>query len=291
MIASALDNGLWWKPDTETVTISQGPLNFFKLTTGPERGLGHTSLKFDDVEHAKVGSSVCTNGGSEPCPALGYIKHVGPMFAADAGLRVTAQADVAGPVGGFGWLLKLNKGAPKKLTMELIEVRPDTPLMLYIAYPPGTTFDIFAYAPWCSNGASKGCKQQFVKVNSPSAVRSSKGNTYSMSTDGLLTIRIVQFGAEYIGGSNGWFLPSYSDTVPWDSSKFVIDKFERNGVLLPKMSDGPYIQLNANCAGTTYCSQSPPNLNPNPCASGFQQVAYDKCCSASQCICANGAVC
>ena len=285
---------MWWQPDNETVFVPEGPVNFFKLASGPERGLGHISLFFDDVEHAKVGSSVCTNGGSEPCPALGYIKHIGPMFAADAGLPVTAQADIAGPVGGFGWLLKFNRGAPRTIKVTQIEVRPDTPLMLNIAYPPGTTFDIFAMAPYCWNGVSSGCKAQFTKADSAASVRKSTGNSYFFSLTGLLTIRVVQFANDYIGGEKGWVQPNYNSTYPWNPKKYVLGRFERGGVLLPMTSYGAYVQITAtgSCGGGgSYCNQSSPDLKPNPCASGFQQVAFDKCCSSSQCSCANGDAC
>jgi hypothetical protein len=36
-IASAVDNGMWWRPDSETVSVAEGPVNFFKLASGPER--------------------------------------------------------------------------------------------------------------------------------------------------------------------------------------------------------------------------------------------------------------
>jgi hypothetical protein len=289
VIASAYDNGMWWKPDLETQFVAEGPMYFFKLASGPQRGLGHFRINFDPSEHGKVGSSVCTNGGFEPCPALGYARHVGSMFSIDLGLPITAQPDIAGPVGGFGWFLKFNQGSPTKMVIELIEVRPDTPLMVYTAYPPGTSFDIFAFAPYCGNG---GCKEQFVRVSSEAAVRNSKGNTYFFGTDGLLVIRIIQFSGGYIRDNNGWILPEYSTTVPWNPNEYVINRFERGGVLLPVMSYGPYIQINANCGSGTYCSQRPPTLNPNPCPSGYLQVAYDKCCTTSgSCICANGNAC
>merc|ERR1711862_379491 len=53
----------------------------------------------------------------------------------DNGLPVTANADIVGPTGGFGWLLKLNNGAPHTIKLDFIEVSPDSPLMLSIAYP------------------------------------------------------------------------------------------------------------------------------------------------------------
>jgi hypothetical protein len=289
VIASAMDNGMWWKPDLQTQYVAEGPVYFFKLASGPERGLGHVRLKFDENQHSQVGYSICTNGGNEPCPALGYVKHLGPLFSSDKGLAVTANADVAGPVGGFGWHLKFNQGAPTKLRFELIEIRPDTPLMIYIAYPPGTAFDIFAFAPYC--GGDSGCTEKFTKVSSEVAVRNSRGNTYYFGSNGLLVIRIIQFSGSYIGGDSGWILPKYEDTLPWNSNQYVLNRFERGGVTLPAMEYGPYIEINANCGSGTYCNQRPPDLIPNPCASGFQQVAFDKCCSSSSCVCANGKSC
>jgi hypothetical protein len=288
VIASAYDNGMWWKPDLETVYVPEGPVNFFKLTNGPQRGLGHMSLIFDPDEHSKVGSTVCTNGGPQPCPALAYIKHIGPMFSNDTGLAVTAQADIVGPVGGFGWYLKFTQGSPTNIRINLVEVPPDTPMMLYTAYPPDTSFDIFAFAPYCGTG---GCREKFTKVSSELAVRNSLGNTYFFGNDGLLVIRIIQFSGSYIGGSKGWILPNYNVTIPWNSKQYLLDRFERGGVLLPKMEYGPYILINATCGPGVYCSQLPPTLDLNPCPIGYDQVAYDKCCSFSGCVCADGKDC
>ena len=92
----------------------QGPLYFIKQTGGPQRGLGHTSIFFDYSQHNLVGGTICDNGGSADCPYLGSIRHLGKMFASKPGLPVTADADIAGPVGGFGWYLQLDQGAPKE---------------------------------------------------------------------------------------------------------------------------------------------------------------------------------
>lgn len=279
-IASAVDNGRWWNIDNDTLYEEEGPLWMFKLDTGGERGLGHVRLRFDPSQHSQVGKTVCTNGGMEPCPALGYIKHIGPMFADDAGLPVTAQADIAGPVGGYGWLLELNDGSPKTMQIELIEVGPFTPLILHTPYPPGTTFDISA------SGCNGGCIESFILVDSIEEVRRSSGNTYHFSPEGLLSLRVIQFSGDWFGDDGEWILPDYETTYPWDSQSFVLDRFERDGVLLPRMQYGPFIQINASCSGEeAYCSEAPPSVDFNPCPSGFVQVAYDTCCqSNSQCV-------
>ena len=64
------------------------------------------------------------------------------MFQQDNGHPVTARADIVGPVGGFGWILKINQGAPKSLIIQYIEVRWSNPLLLHIQYPIGTSVTI-----------------------------------------------------------------------------------------------------------------------------------------------------
>jgi hypothetical protein len=282
-MASAMDNGRWWNIDDDTRYEEEGPLWMFPLDTGAERGLGHMRLQFDPSQHSQVGGSLCTNGGSEPCPALGYIKHLGGMFADDAGLPVTAQADIAGPVGGYGWLLELTDGSPKSLKVELIEVGPFTPLILHTPYPSGTTFEIYAFGPY---GCDGGCKASYVQVDSIEEVRRSRGNTYHFSSEGLLSLRVIQFSGDWFGDDGEWIKPDYETTYPWDNTSFVLDRFERGGVRLPRMQYGPYLQIDASCsAGTAYCDEAPPQVNLDPCPSGFFQVAFDTCCtSESECV-------
>jgi hypothetical protein len=284
VLASAVDNGRWWNIDNDTVYNEEGPLWMFPLDTGAERGMGHFRLIFDQAQHSEVGISVCTNGGSEPCPALGHMKHIGPMFAEDVGLPITAQADISGPVGGYGWLLELIGGSPQTLKIELIEVGPATPLLLHTPYPIGTKFDIFAFGPY---GCSVGCSSTFRQVNSIEEVRSSSGNTYYFSPDGLLTLRVIQFAGDWLGDDGEWIMPDYETTYPWDSESFVLDRFERGGVLLPRMQYGPYIQIEASCSSTTgaYCDESSPKVELDPCPIGFIQVAYDTCCTSDAADC------
>ena len=123
LIGSGLaDAGLWWKVDSNVVHDPQGPLEFIRVDDGIERGLGHIQFAWDSALHSTVGNTACGNGESHPCPAVGRIRHWGPMFDSSndphGGLPVTAQPDVAGPVGGFGWLLRLDGGAPHTLEHE-----------------------------------------------------------------------------------------------------------------------------------------------------------------------------
>lgn len=205
------------------------------------------------------------------------------------GLPVTAQAEIVGPTGGYGWLLDLHGGAPKSLKIKEVEVDPSTPLMLAIAYPPGTKFDIKAHSSqWCSPSKYYSCIEDFTQVNSSTEVRYSiKSSTYYFDeTKGLLYIRIIMPPQSYTGdtlnsSSPAWHLWDYSTPGKW-GQWWAIDRFSREGVTLPKSAHGAYLIIDADCsANGAFCSQRPLNTQPDVCSVGYEQVAYDKCCSVS----------
>jgi hypothetical protein len=115
-------------------------------------------------------------------------------------------ADVVGPVGGFGWKLELFEGAPKSIRFSLIEVAPETPLLLSIAYPSGTSFTIIAHAGWCSDDVNFSCTEKFHQVESIDEVRNSIGNTYNVDSEDVLTLRIIQTPKLFVGRPD-FFLP------------------------------------------------------------------------------------
>jgi hypothetical protein len=295
-----LDAGLWWKVEPSVIDDPQGPLKFIKKNNGPDRGLGHFNMLWDFRSasiHNQIGVSICGNGNGFPCPVLGWIKHAGAMFQQDKGLPVTANADIAGPVGGYGWELKMNQGAPKTIKLQFVEVRWNNPLMLHIAYPAGTSFTITANAAWCTPDSSYTCLEVFKKVNSVAAVRSSLGNTYFVNdTTGILSVRIPQIPQTYTGRPS-WFLPNDTDVGKW-GTWFAVDRFERVGVYLPIFEWGPWLNITASCSAGTgdlepFCATLPMSVTLPVCSAGYQQVAYDTCCSIvnpSLCEYANGSV-
>jgi hypothetical protein len=119
----------------------QGPLRFIDIQPkagAPLRGLGHARLSWDASQHNQVGQSLCGNGNNRPCPPLGYVRHVGRRFSNTVnktGLAITARGELVGPVGGYAWIVELNQGAPRNLRIEDVEVLPETPLIISIAYP------------------------------------------------------------------------------------------------------------------------------------------------------------
>lgn len=262
----------------------QAPLNFIKKNNGPARGLAHIRLEWDADLHNTVGSTSCTNGamyvGGERvlCPAVGHIRHLGTMFDESndpiKGLPVTAQAEIAGLTGGFGWLLELDGGAPHTLSISQMDITEDTGVFLSIAYPTGTSFTVAAKAAsWCFASSTTSCEEVFESVATVEDVRYSDGNKYHFdTTTGLLTIRVTQFPDSYTGRPDWiYYTPENSD----------LTSFIRSDVTVPQFQWHAYIEIAADCPQNgAYCSGSPPSTTSydNVCSEGYEQTAYDQCC-------------
>ena len=143
-------------------------------------------MTFDEELHNTVGVSSCFNGNKgtaeDPlCPAIGRMRHLGSLFdlANDpkGGLPITPRSEVAGPVGGFSWVMQLDAGSPKSLKIEQVEVDSSTPLILALPYPESTSFTITAHAWQYCNQASHtlSCSEEFTAVDSLAKVRFSQG--------------------------------------------------------------------------------------------------------------------
>ena len=238
------DAASWWNVEDTVIHDSHGPLTFIRKNGGPNRGLGHVRFEFDQSIHNEVGVSVCGNGGSppKPCSYLGYIRHLGTRFDGDQGLPVTANAEVAGPVGGFGWLFSLIKGAPKSLDINDIELL-DSPLLISIQYPVGTTLDVGFSYPMSSRAEV---------YNRDSDCRNA-AHHYDSST-GLLTVRVVGTGRY----------------------------FSRADLTLPRSGNVVKIRSDCASTDGIYCDGfiTPISSNDlNLCRTGYSQTAYDICCS------------
>ena len=263
----------------------QGPLRFIAIqpkTGAPKRGLGHIAMYWDEAIHNEVGKSTCGNGNKAPCPILGYIRHAGKKFSGTkVGNPVTARGEIVGAVGGYAWILEFDGGAPREIKFAAIEVLPETPLIMSIAYPPGTTFTITVHAAdWCSDSATIKCSEIFTLASSLQQVRSGPGNQYFVDSNGVVTFRIAQHPNSHVGRPN-WYIPSRTD-LDLNPKIFAVSRFERSGVYLPKSDYGPSLTVKANCAGSgVYCSTKPGKYDPNVCPSGYQQLAYDYCCKTT----------
>jgi hypothetical protein len=286
------DTGLWWVVDDNVVHDEQGPLNFIRTSDGPERGLASFAMVWDADLAGQTGKSVCGNGEQKlPCPKIGSLRHRGPRFAQDGGLPMTAVGDVTGLAGGYGWLLELDAGPPKEMKFSLVEVDPDTPLLLSIAYPVGTTFEFEATTEYCWEEAGYSCSLGFESVASIDDVRNSNGNAYHVASDGVLTFRLIMSPAMFVGNPD-FVLPTWEDPNR-SGTWFALDRFEREGILLPRGSYGISTTMKAsNCGGSgNYCAAASADATSadNVCPPGYDQVAYDKCCSGTTCVYANSA--
>ena len=166
--------------------------------------------------------------------------------------------------------------------MREIEVDSTNPLMLAIAYPPGTSFSITANAVFCATNSQYDCVENFQQVSSIAEVRGSAGNTYYFGSDGLLVLRVVQFPQNFVGdtlfsSSPQWHL--WDLTTPGRSTEYALRRFSRSGISLPRGAVGPFLRIAADCSRLgAYCSVTPPNVEPDVCSPGYEQASYDKCC-------------
>jgi len=288
--------GLWWAAGDETVHDDQGPLEF--VPQFKERGLAHIHVDWDVAYNSQVGQSACGNGErpAYPCPALGYIKHKGARFAGDLGLPVTANGDIVGLAGGFGWYLEFLDGVPKEILVDRVEVDKDTPLLLQIAYPPGTVVTTTYEPAYCSYYDSYVCDWEFSSVASVDQVRQSPGNVFHMSDNGLLTIRVIM-SPQTFSGKPDWYLPDWD--TPGKNDNFAIDSFSREDIIIPLSSYHNQLAIRAECAGGTYCNtgiDSSPGtdlereIHFDVCPDNMGQISFDRCCDANSCLYANGDV-
>lgn len=238
------DAATWWDVEDGVIKDTHGPLTFIRKNSGPARGLGHVNLEWDETLHNSVGVTVCGNGDlNKFCTAVGYIKHMGPKFDGDSGLPVTANAEVAGPVGGFGWLFSLNDGAPKALDINNIEVLGDTPLLIAVQYPISTALSVSSSYPQASRA----------EVWSRDSSCQMGAHHYDSST-GLLTVRVV--GPERF--------------------------FSRANLTLPRGGNIVKIRADCGSDDGIYCNDAIIPISSsalNLCPLGYSQTAYDTCCS------------
>lgn len=260
-------------------------------------------MRFNDDLQSQIGRRLCKNGrkvngnGDLLCPPIGKIRHLGSLFNSTndetGGLPITANAEVVGLTGGFGWVLQLDDGSPKQLEIDQVEVDASTPLMLAIPYPAGTTFSITAHSdPWCHSGSSYTCAEDFVSVDSVDGVRHSEGNTYYYdTTTSLLYIRVIQFPGGYTGDTvqsdaPTWHLWDLDTSKSRGSSQYALDRFTFNGITLPKFAWFSKMVITAECAegSVGYCANTPTDVELDVCAPwpGYVQVSYDKCCDFAE---------
>ena len=296
MVSGYDECGFWWRvDDLDVVHNSHGPLVF--VPQFPGRNLAHVHLEWDDALHAEVARSICGNGNGRPCPAVGWTRHRGTKYGAapDRGLPVTANADMVGLAGGYGWYLELDAGVPTRTEISLIEINPSTSMIFSLAYPVGEAVDVTFEAAWCSPSSRYTCEKTFAAVASVEVVRQSAGNAYHLSPSTcVLTIRSVMTDQGY-AGSPEWELLDWNSVGKWGSG-LALERFERAGVLLPMMKYGPKLVLSTTCASTdgVYCDTDIINRDAiqaeidNVCPPGCMQRSYDHCCNSTQCIFANG---
>jgi len=288
MASAVAESGEWWQLDGGCARNEEGPL--WMCERRGLRQLGSVNLAWDAAAHGGVGWRTCANGAiGVPCVPLGWVTHWGFGSGLGAALPLTANGQITGVLGGFGWHISFEAGSPRALRIDRMQVSSQTALVLSIPYPRSvTSFRIAAHAPpWCSASATRACTTSFRPVSSLQEVRASAGDVYHWA-DGLLYLRLVQPPADFTGA------PSWS-IVPDSQLGASAVPFRRHAINIFRFAWHAYTLIEAECAASAanpaYCADpSPRNATPpQPCPAGWSQTAFDQCCSGTDCIGPGGA--
>jgi hypothetical protein len=270
----------------------QGAHRLINMTAGPERSVGYFLLKYDPtIQDPPASQNSCFD--DLPCNALGYVRHAGHYFNNSLGFPIVSRGEITGPIGGYGWIITfVNKTVPRKMRFSAPNIDPNSKMLISIPYPKGTTFNIIAYADQgCPNKVTTiRCNETFTQVLTIDAVRNGAGNTYYVDNDGVLTFRMAETAMSYI--SIPWTLPNYTSPPYKAEELWAIQRFERDGVLLPQRHTANSYVVTAKCPSdgssfidTGYCTELVGNpavvnweYNPEVCPMGYEQKAYDRCC-------------
>jgi len=287
MGASTPDSYGWWRLDLgsapssspasppgtgECDFSSEGPLWFCDAApahrSAGSRAVGSLFLEWRANQEAALGVTLCANDNQKTCGAEGSIRHWGYAGA----LPLTRNGEVAGPSGGFGWHVRLNKGAPRRLVLRRVQQFRSSTLLLSIAYPVGVGLSVVARAaPWCQVSSGTSCSHAFTRVDSVDAVRASLGNKFHVDASGILYIRVVQPPKGRTGNPEWQLLEE--PNIP----------LKRDGISIPTLSWHDYLEITSDCTAsgsdTDFCAGAVSSTTPEPCANpGWTLVAYDRCC-------------
>lgn len=216
-------------------------------------------------------------------------------------MPLTARGDIAGPTGGFGWIVNFNSTAPRFIEITEAEIYPDSLLVISIPYPKNTQFTITAKSKWCWTDKTYSCTEVFQLASSIDEVRLGAGNKYYVDDNGVVTFRIIQTPSLFTGRPQ-WMIPDYTTTPRSpESDLWALPRFNRSGVVLPQVDWGNSYTLQAKCPGDGagsptdgYCTGSIPAYDPDVCPVGpvgYKQTAYDTCCQTGdlkKCVYSDG---
>ena len=124
MGSATAEAGGWWRLDPECVLEGRAaPL--YACERRGQRQIGSVSLVWDGTTQAGLGSAACGNGAAGmPCTPVGWASHWGWTDGDGLGseMPIVLNGELTGPLGGFGWHLRWEAGAPRKLCFGRVQV-------------------------------------------------------------------------------------------------------------------------------------------------------------------------
>lgn len=248
MIGSTWAND-WWKYNNQCTVYKET----YVCKMAASDSAASMLLLLGTAQEGQVNGDICTNGGGQPCPIIGYASHFGSTNQT-AGLHIAVHAKLTGPLIGSsgGWFIRLIHGNPRVLTITSIQVaNMNDVLLLAFPYPAGTTFSIYYKAAyWCHESWAV-CRHNFFPVNSIAAVRNAFGDAYYWnSATRTLYLRAVMCNE------------TFATDAPWTPHPPELS-FIRGGISLHSPVGAVSLIIEASCA-TDPCA--PQNNVPIPAA-------------------------
>jgi hypothetical protein len=201
-------------------------------------------------------------------------------------MRIRVLSIMDCPTGGYGWIINWNRTAPRSVVFEMMEIDPESIMLISIPYPTNTKLEIVAVTTNCQNSSSYSCTSTFRQVATIQEVRDGPGDTYHVDLAGVLTFRLAQLASNYIGQPS-FSLPNYTTPARFARDVWALRRFERDGVRLPGFHYYTSYRIQATCPSDTgtspktgHCPESVPIYDPEVCPSNYIQTAYDKCCQS-----------
>ncbi|KAJ8612429.1 hypothetical protein CTAYLR_006581 [Chrysophaeum taylorii] len=267
VIGSNNDAGQWWRLDEDCETIGLNDLMWCCQAKG--RWLASFSAEWDSAltsQLAGEGGTRCNNdfAGGSPCDRVGFLSKFGDTSLATQAVKIMERAEVVGAVPGstspegFGWYLWLDKGAPRLLTLKLLQVHHDARLVLAITYPKGTTFTITMEAvSWCNPERDGLCEITYDEADSLAELLEPAGSKKYYVKDhsdaSTLFLRVVQRRDRRLGKEDAQDEWDDNFQVPLFTNNYL-ERLHGPDMGLPYRFGDPQIHINANCPGTgAYC--------------------------------------
>jgi hypothetical protein len=248
----------WWKYNTNCQLEDEN----WKCPMQPGDSAASVYFGYDPTQEAKIGSTICLNGGGQPfgvtgdptpkniCPVIGQVSHWGATNES-TGFDLGGNPRVTGPIisSRGGWFVRFTNGTPATLKLSSVQVKREEALLLALPYPANTQFEIYNQgADWCGTSWAT-CRHNYTAVSSIAAVKAAWGDAYYWNNAAkTLYLRVVSANPTF----------PKPDVTNWPTAGYAFeDVFTRGGLTLYTTAYQTFIYIKATNCGAARCAPQP----------------------------------